>query len=350
MKRDTGDIAIRARGLVKSWRGRRVLDNVDLELRRGHVTAVLGASGTGKSTLLRVIAGLEDVDSGQVSTADDLLTDGQIIVPPEHRNVGLVFQDFSLFPHLSALENVMFGLNASPITARRETALERLASVQMADKAAAYPHTLSGGEQQRVALARALAPQPDIVLLDEAFSGLDARLRVELRNTALHALKASGAAVLIVTHDAEEALFMADELALMVDGAIVQRGKPGELYLQPKSLAAAQLLGEINAWTGMVQDGKLHSPFGDIDTAKADVAENATLLVRPEGVILTPSKQGDCQIVEVHPLGAMTAITFRAPNGEIWHARGAAASPLRPGMMVDVALDPTLMTIVPAQI
>ncbi|GAB5480701.1 MAG: ABC transporter ATP-binding protein [Parasphingorhabdus sp.] len=341
------DIVMAGQGLVKSHRGRRVLDNVDIELKQGCITAILGPSGAGKSTLLRVMAGLEDVDSGQVAGSGRRLTDGHVIVPPEKRSVGLVFQDFSLFPHLTALDNVMFGLRSGSASLRRETAMAQLAAVQMDDKAGAYPHTLSGGEQQRVALARALAPEPEIVLLDEAFSGLDARLRSELRDMAVHELKKSGAAVLVVTHDAEEALFMADELVLMVDGVIVQSGTPSDVYLRPVSLSAARLLGDVNIWTGPVSDGVLHSPFGTVNADHFGNALEATLLVRPEGVILdSKASDGGFAVMEAHSLGATTAIGVQAPSGETWQARVPTASGIKAGDTVGVGLDPSLTSIV----
>ncbi len=340
------EIVIRARGLQKSWRGRAVLDTVDLDLKRGKVCAVLGPSGTGKSTLLRVIAGLETIESGQVSGLDSVLTEGRIRVPPEHRNIGLVFQDFSLFPHLTAMDNVLFGLKSGSAAARREQAMDHLASVEMADKAGAYPHTLSGGEQQRVALARALAPQPDVVLLDEAFSGLDAKLRASLRDTALKALKESGAAVLVVTHDAEEAMFMADELALMVGGGIIQSGPPEQVYLKPNSLDAARLLGEVNSWTGPLKSGKLTSPFGIFKSELSADRSVATVLVRPEALNLVPSDKGQFTVIESHPLGAQIAVKVEASTGEVWHSRMPIGKIFAPGDTVEISLDNNLVTIV----
>ncbi len=339
-------IIVSARGLTKSWRNRRVLDNVNLDLKRGTVTAVLGPSGTGKSTLLRVIAGLENVDVGTVSSAADLLTDGHVIVPPEHRKVGLVFQDFSLFPHLTALENVMFGLHEGNVKNRKEKALEGLASVQMADKARAYPHTLSGGEQQRVALARAMAPRPDVVLLDEAFSGLDSKLRVELRDTALHALQESGAAVLVVTHDAEEAMFMADELALMIDGRFIQSGSPDQVYLHPNSLDAARLLGEVNSWTGSVSDGKLSSPFGTIDAPQKRDGDKATILARPEAIRATLNSDSRFEVIESHLLGAHLSLKIKSDSGEVWQAVMPINKHLAPGSKVNLDLDDHLMIVI----
>lgn len=340
------EIVISARGLQKSWRDQIVLDNVDLDLKHGCVTAVLGPSGTGKSTLLRVIAGLEPVDSGQVLSRDVLLTDGTVKVPPEHRNIGLVFQDFSLFPHLTAIDNVLFGLRSGSAAERLNCAMQQLASVQITDKAKAYPHTLSGGEQQRVALARALAPQPDVILLDEAFSGLDAKLRVSMRDTALRALKDSGAAVLVVTHDAEEAMFMADELALMVGGAIIQYGPPEQVYLNPNSLDAARLLGEVNSWSGPVKNGQLESPFGKFEAELIGDKREATLLARPEAVQLIPDAKGKFEVTESHPLGAQAAMKIKAPTGETWDSRMPIGKRVAPGEMVEINLDGGLTTIV----
>ena len=338
---------ITARQLCKSWQGRAIMRDVDIDLVKGRVTAVLGPSGAGKSTLLRAIAGLEDVDSGTVASGDQLMTDGRVIVPPEHRNIGIVFQDFALFPHLTALDNVMFGLGRAPREIRRDLAMKQLAAVELDDRAKAYPHMLSGGEQQRVALARALAPEPEVILLDEAFSGLDARLRETMRETALSALKASGAAVLIVTHDAQEALFMADELALMADGVIIQSGEPASVYRAPASRTAARLLGEVNEWTGTVTAGALETPFGVLPAAGQGDGSSATVLVRPEGVGLTAAEQGSHQIVSRHLLGATTLLAVKAPGGEIWHARMVSAD-APAGDRVSVALDPELASIVSA--
>lgn len=341
------EIVVSAEGLVKSHGKHRVLDNVNIELERGCITAILGPSGAGKSTLLRVIAGLEDVDDGQVHGSGQKMTDGHVLVPPEKRNVGLVFQDFSLFPHLTALDNVLFGLRTGSSSDRRQTAMDRLAAVEMDDKSGAYPHRLSGGEQQRVALARALAPEPEIVLLDEAFSGLDARLRSELRGMAVAELKKSGAAVLVVTHDTEEALFMADKLVLMVDGAIIQSGAPSQLYLKPNSVSAARLLGPVNIWRGPVSSGKMNSAFGLIVSEReADIAE-ATAMVRPEGLIVDADKpDGQFEIVGSNALGATTELQVKAPDGLCWNARIATATSPTVGQMVHVRLDPALTHIV----
>lgn len=339
------DVTIRARDLIKTRGDRRVLDAVDLTLQRGRVTAVLGPSGAGKSTLLRAIAGLEELDSGTIEASGQMLTDGKILTRPEHRSIGMVFQDFALFPHLSVLENVMFGLRSGTAKTRHVRAMTMLEQVHLAERANDYPHALSGGEQQRIALARALAPAPSTILLDEAFSGLDSELRAELRDTALAAIAAQGAAALMVTHHPQEAMYMADNLALMIDGAIVQAGPPTDVYLNPVSTEAARLLGEINQWTGPVQNGKVHTPFG---TLKAGSAQDDTLvqiLVRPEGVQVTDHEQGTHVVRQVHALGANTSAILEAPTSERWLIRSPVEHSLTVGQKVRVDLKPALCTM-----
>jgi iron(III) transport system ATP-binding protein len=213
------------RNLVRRFGGMAVVDDVSLTVMPGQVTCLLGPSGCGKSTTLRMIAGVEMQDSGEIWVDGQLICDTVFRVPPERRAIGLMFQDFALFPHLSVAENVAFGLTG-PRDARRARVEELLNRVGLMRFIDAYPHSLSGGEQQRVALSRALAPRPRIMLMDEPFSGLDNRLRDDIRDQTLEILKQEDAAVLLVTHEPDEAMRMADEIALMRRGRIVQRGEP----------------------------------------------------------------------------------------------------------------------------
>ena len=203
-----------------------VVSGFSLGVGAGEIVCLLGPSGCGKSTVLRLAAGLETLQRGRIQLRGETVADGESGVgqPPERRNVGLVFQDFALFPHLTVARNVAFGLADLPEHQRGQRALEALAQVGMAAYAGSYPHALSGGQQQRVALARALAPRPSVMLLDEPFSGLDARLREQIRDDTLRVLKRSGAATLLVTHDPEEAMFMADRIYLMQAGKLIQSG------------------------------------------------------------------------------------------------------------------------------
>ncbi|MGB7372619.1 ABC transporter ATP-binding protein [Pontixanthobacter sp.] len=311
-------------GLTKTRGSRRVLDTVDLTVEPGTVTAILGPSGAGKSTLLRAIAGLDNCDSGTIRNASALLTDGTIRIRPEQRGIGMVFQDFSLFPHLSVVDNVMFGLREGARTARRSRASAMLELVHLGHRAKDFPHTLSGGEQQRVALARALAPAPSAILLDEAFSGLDSELRAEVRDAALAAISAEGAAAVMVTHDAQEAMYMADTLALMIDGKIIQTGAPETVYLKPVSEAAARLLGDVNAWGGQVAHGIMKTPIGSFKAMACDDGD-AVLLVRPETIALIGDNSAEFTVCEVHVLGHSAALTI-ASQTSTWHVRAPITS------------------------
>ena len=242
------------RNLRRSFDGRAVVDDVSLQIMPGQVTCLLGPSGCGKSTTLRMIAGVEMQDSGTIHVDGKLICDTIFRVPPERREIGLMFQDFALFPHLSVADNVGYGLRGS-----RASKLERVDLKRFID---GYPHQLSGGEQQRVALARALAPRPRIMLMDEPFSGLDNRLRDGIRDETLSILKEEDTAVLLVTHEPDEAMRMADEIALMRDGKIVQQGAPYNVYTRPIDRAAVSFFSDANVVRAEVTGALAHTAFG----------------------------------------------------------------------------------------
>ncbi len=279
----------------------RAVDGVSLDVQPGEVVCLLGPSGCGKSTLLRIAAALEELQQGQVliDGQDMRLASGRM-VPPEQRNVGLMFQDSALFPHLSVLDNVSFGLNRLAPATRREQALHFLDMLGMADAADRYPHMLSGGQQQRVALARALAPGPKLMLLDEPFSALDARLRDRIRDDTLHLLKKAGAGTLLVTHDPEEALFMADRIALMCEGRILQMDRPVDLYCRPRDPFVAAFFGELNRLEGVVCNGQVATPLGSIDAGGLSDGTPAAVMIRPEGLRVVVVGGEDHQHRESH--------------------------------------------------
>lgn len=257
---------------------------LNLVVGAGEVVCLLGPSGCGKTTALRIAAGLEPIRSGSVALDGKVVSRPGHIVPPERRNLGLVFQDYALFPHMTIAGNVAFGLSKGVDTRSRVAAV--LDQVGLGAYADSYPHELSGGQQQRVALARALAPEPRIILMDEPFSGLDARLRESVRDRTLHILKQSGSAVLMVTHDAEEAMHMADRIIVMRDGRVEQEGAPDTLYLRPANGFVAEFFGDVNKMKGTVRNGGIDTPLGRFETRDVDEGREAQIVIRPEALSL----------------------------------------------------------------
>lgn len=249
-------------GIRHDYRGKRALDGVDLEVRPGEIVALLGPSGCGKTTLLRIAAGLERPTAGRVSVAGRVFADADVFVPPEKRGIGLMFQDYALFPHLDIAANVAFGLGRRPGPLAGAIVADLLARVGLADRAGAYPHMLSGGEQQRVALARAMAPRPSVLLMDEPFSNLDQRLRRGMRSELLALLKLTGAAAVMVTHDPDDAMAVADRIALMRAGRLVQVASPEEIFRAPVDLFAAKFFTDLEEIPAEVRGGRAETPLG----------------------------------------------------------------------------------------
>ncbi len=295
-------------GLVVTGVGHRygeivAADGVDLEASPGEVHCLLGPSGSGKSTLLRLIAGLEPLQSGSISIAGRVVADGRVHEPPEARSVGFVFQDYALFPHLDARHNVAFGIDRGSRRERRRAAEAWLERVGLAEHAAAMPHTLSGGQQQRVALARALIREPEVMLLDEPFSGLDERLRADVRRFALELLRETGAATLMVTHDPREALLAGDRVSVLRAGRVLQTGTPKEVYQRSASRWVAEVFGPVNRLTGIAREGSVSSLWGPLDSAMAD--GKVEILIRPDALVLERPTGSTDGVVR----GTVTAVT-----------------------------------------
>ena len=287
----TQDPRLEIRGITRRFNGRAVVDDVSLTVEPGQVTCLLGPSGCGKSTTLRIIAGVEMQEQGEIYVDGTLICDTIDRVPPEERSIGLMFQDFALFPHLSVADNVAFGLKGSKAEKRARVG-QLLRRVDLERYIDDYPHQLSGGEQQRVALVRAIAPRPAVMLMDEPFSGLDDRLRDGVRDETLALLKEEGTAVLLVTHEPAEAMRMADEIALMRDGRIVQRGAPYNIYNAPVDRAAAAFFSDVNVIRGKVEGALTETAFGQFLAPGVPDGAEVDIVIRPQHIKIDFDRQG----------------------------------------------------------
>jgi iron(III) transport system ATP-binding protein len=277
--------------ITRAFGGRDVVRDVSLSVMPGQVISLLGPSGCGKSTTLRIIAGVERQDRGSIIVDGQTVSDPSRHIPPEGRGIGLMFQDFALFPHLSVADNVAFGLTGTR-AAKRARVEEMLDRVHLSKFIDAFPHELSGGEQQRVALARAVAPRPRVMLMDEPFSGLDNRLRDGIRDETLEILKEEGAAVLLVTHEPEEAMRMSDQIALMRGGRIVQIGAPYNVYNAPVDIAAAAFFSDINVIRSKVEGALTETPFGQFLAPGVPDGTEVDIVIRPQHLRIDFDRHG----------------------------------------------------------
>ncbi|HEX2449428.1 MAG TPA: ABC transporter ATP-binding protein [Methyloceanibacter sp.] len=305
------------------------LDHVSLDVAPAEIVCLLGPSGCGKSTLLRIAAGVERPSSGRV------LLDGQEVagpdrfVPPEERGVGLMFQDFALFPHLTILDNVAFGLKSLTRSEAKAEAFAALERVGLGHYANEYPHILSGGEQQRVALARAIAPRPSVLLMDEPFSGLDPQLREKMREDTIAILHETRATSIVVTHDAEEAMRMGDRVALMRKGRVVQSGRALDLYRAPRDILAARTFSDLNEMKTRIDNGSAPTPVGRFAANGLRNGTEAIVCVRQGGVRLLPAGEGtpgrvldtrflgDVALVEIAVQGLDAPILARVRESDV---------------------------------
>lgn len=333
---------LRVEGLRHAYGDRVVVADVGFALPDGEVHCLVGPSGCGKTTILRLVAGLERLQRGRISLGDELVAEPGYEVPPEVRRVGLMFQDFALFPHLSVLHNVMFGLRGLEPMQRRRRAEELLAQVEMSAFADSYPHMLSGGEQQRVALARALAPSPRVILLDEPFSSLDATLREHVREDAMALLRRWGTPALMVTHDAEEAVRVADRIHVMLDGRIIQSGTPAELYRRPASPFVAGFFGPLNRFKAWVVAGQVSTPLGPVEVHDLADGTAVDVLIRPEALRL--SRDGGAtpnrfRIHRIRDLGTNQVLDLELPDGPHLAVRMTRGGDFVAGDTVAVEID-----------
>ena len=315
--------ALECKDLVKTFNGVSAVSGLNLSIAKGEILALLGPSGCGKTTALRLIAGFESPDQGVIVIGGQTVNENSHTAPPEKRRVGMVFQEGALFPHLSVEQNIAYGLPKD--TYREQRVTEVLDLVGLTAQKNRMPHELSGGQQQRVALGRALAPQPEILLLDEPFSNLDSNLREQVRRDVLAILKASQVTAIFVTHDQEEALFLGDVVAVMNDGRIEQTGSPEAIFHHPITKFVAQFIGMVDFLCAEEGDGELHTEVGtvpwpeleskipqDSSTRSRDRIE---VMVRPDCLECIPAEDGSGVVVDREFRGAFYLYRVELPSG-----------------------------------
>ncbi|GGI05132.1 ABC transporter ATP-binding protein [Egicoccus halophilus] len=338
--RTDADAALVVAGLHKRFGGTVAVDHLDLVVPRGSLTAMLGPSGCGKTTALRTIAGLLAPDAGSIAIDGRLVAGPGTFLPPERRRIGMVFQDYALFPHLSVARNVAYGLTGCSRSARRRRVAEVLDLVDLGGYGDRLPVALSGGQQQRVALARALAPEPGLVLLDEPFSNLDAALRATVREDVRAILRAAEATAVFVTHDQEEALSLADRVAVVHRGRIHQVADPQTLYTRPASRFVAEFVGEADVLPGTRADRfSVDTPLGRLGTTRALGSASGAVVVRPESLRLARDDAGSAVVTAIAYFGHDQLVQVRLADGRLLRARRGPAMDLRRGDRVEVSVE-----------
>jgi iron(III) transport system ATP-binding protein len=311
------------------------VDGLSLEVAPGEIVALLGPSGCGKTTTLRLIAGFETPDAGRIEIRGELVAGEGRHVAPEERGVGVVFQDYALFPHLTVADNVRFGLHRLDRAARGRRVRETLDLVGLADFGARYPHELSGGQQQRVAVARALAPAPALLLLDEPFSNLDADLRAQMRDEVEGILRRTGTTAIFVTHDQEEAFTLADRVGVLTDGRIAQLATPEDVYHHPASQFVAEFVGAADFVPGLVTPEGIATELGLFgNTDELPPGERVQVMIRPDDISFMPHGEGSGVIVRRYFKGSETLYCIRLPSGRRVHSSQPSSSMLPEGTRV----------------
>ena len=329
------DAYLTCRGVVKRFGSTEAVHGAELEVIRGDIMALLGPSGCGKTTLLRLIAGFEAPDAGEIVLDGHMLAGPGVFVPPEKRRVALVFQDFALFPHMNVGANVAFGLPRG--SDRKSRVAELLTLVGLEGLDSRLPHQLSGGQQQRVALARALASEPALILLDEPFSNLDPSIRARVRDEVRELIHKIGITAVFVTHDQEEALSVAEQVAVMMAGRVMQVGTPTEIYTLPVSKAVGEFVGNANFLRGEVHDAMANFELGRIPVA-AGFTGAAEIMVRAESLGVSETGGAPGEIVAVDYFGHDQMIEVRLESGTVVRIRLLAAAQMPLGQHVGVVV------------
>ena len=327
------NLLIRTRSVSKSYDEEQVLSDFNLDVWKGSITGILGSSGSGKTTALRLIAGFDRPDAGIIEMKNEAIVSDEVWLPPEKRNIGMVFQDYALFPHLSVEKNIAFGLGKNDLEQGRLK--EVIDMCNLSGLINKFPQELSGGQQQRVALARALAPNPEVVLLDEPFTSLDAQMARVLRDEVVELLKNTETTAIIVTHDQEEALSVCDVVSVLEKGKIIQSSTPQEIYLNPVSKTVANSVGDPNILKGFSIDGRVETSLGTFVSAYEGALD---VSIRPECIELNLDSEGSYIVKECTFYGHDQVISFQNSKGEVFRARSLPNTIYEAGDKVNIEI------------
>ena len=327
------NLLIRTRSISKFYDEERVLSDFNLDVWKGSITGILGSSGSGKTTALRLIAGFDRPDAGIIEMKNEVIVSDEVWLPPERRSIGMVFQDYALFPHLTVKKNIAFGLGKNDIEqGRLKEVIEMCNLSSLINK---FPQELSGGQQQRVALARALAPNPEVILLDEPFTSLDAQMARVLRDEVVELLKDTETTAIIVTHDQEEALSVCDVVSVLEKGKIIQSSTPQEIYLNPVSKTVANSVGDPNILKGFSIDGRVETSLGTFVSAYEGALD---VSIRPECIELNLDSDGSYVVKECTFYGHDQVISFQNSKGEVFRARSLPNTIYEAGDKVNIEI------------
>lgn len=314
-------VLIEVKNLTKYYGGMKALDNISFTVNKGEIFAMLGPSGCGKTTTLRALAGFEIPDEGRIMVGEKAIAGEGVYVQPEDRNIGMVFQDYALFPHLTVEGNILFGLKKFPQKQKRGIVNNMLNFVGLEGFSKRYPNQLSGGQQQRVALARALAPCPVVLLLDEPLSNLDSDMRTKMREDVLTMLRKARTTAIIVTHDQQEAFSMADRVAVLNEGRIEQIGTPEEIYHFPHSRFVAEFVGEADFIDGIVKGKEVETEIGVFNMkSKIEEGLHVKVMIRPDDILFVADDRGNAKVVQRQFKGEENLYHLKLPSGFVLHS------------------------------
>ena len=327
------NLLIRTRSVSKFYDEEQVLSDFNLDVWKGSITGILGSSGSGKTTALRLIAGFDRPDAGIIEMKNEVIVSDEVWLPPERRNIGMVFQDYALFPHLTVEKNIAFGLGKNDLEKGRLK--EVIDMCNLSGLINKFPQELSGGQQQRVALARALAPNPEVILLDEPFTSLDAQMARVLRDEVVELLKNTETTAIIVTHDQEEALSVCDVVSVLEKGKIIQSSTPQEIYLNPVNKTVANSVGDPNILKGFSIDGRVETSLGTFVSAYEGALD---VSIRPECIELNLDSEGSYIVKECTFYGHDQVISFQNSKGEVFRARSLPNTIYEAGDKVNIEI------------